>query len=49
MKALAATHFFDIASRQNIGITLMVFPLDDLDVMTILPPSANSAADRWIM
>jgi hypothetical protein len=36
MKALAATHFFDIASTQNIGITLMVFPLDDLDVMTNL-------------
>ena len=27
MKALAATHFFDIASAQNIGITLMVFPV----------------------
>jgi hypothetical protein len=36
MKALSATHFFDIASTQNIGITLMVFPLDDLDVMTNL-------------
>ena len=36
MKALAATHFFDIASQQNIGITLMVFPLDDLDVMANL-------------
>jgi len=36
MKALSATHFFDIASVQNIGITLMVFPLDDLDVMTNL-------------
>jgi hypothetical protein len=36
MKALAATHFFDIAGQQNIGITLMVFPLDDLDVMTNL-------------
>jgi hypothetical protein len=36
MKALAATHFFDIASAQNIGITLMVFPFDDLDVMTNL-------------
>ncbi len=36
MKALAATHFFDIASAQDIGITLMVFPFDDLDVMTNL-------------
>jgi hypothetical protein len=36
MKALSATHFFDIAGMQNIGITLMVFPLDDLDVMTNL-------------
>lgn len=36
MKVLSATHFFDIASAQNIGITIMVFPLDDLDVMTNL-------------
>jgi hypothetical protein len=36
MKALSATHFFDIANAQNIGITIMVFPLDDLDVMTNL-------------
>lgn len=36
MNALAATHFFDIAGAQNIGITLMVFPFDDLDVMTNL-------------
>jgi len=36
MKALAATHFFDIASAQNIGVTLMVFPFDDMDVMTNL-------------
>jgi hypothetical protein len=36
MRALSATHFFDIAGQQNIGITLMVFPLDDLDVMTNL-------------
>ena len=33
MKALTATHFFDIANAQGIRITLMVFPLDDLDVM----------------
>ena len=33
MKALRATHFFDIAKAQSIGITVMVFPLDDLDVM----------------
>ena len=36
MKALSATHFFDIAATQNIGITLMVFPFDDMDVMTNL-------------
>ena len=36
MKALRATHFFDIANAQGIGITIMVFPLDDLDVMTNL-------------
>ena len=36
MKALRATHFFDIANAQGIGITVMVFPLDDLDVMTNL-------------
>jgi hypothetical protein len=36
IKALSATHFFDIASAQNIGITVLVFPLDDLDVMTNL-------------
>lgn len=36
MKALSATHFFDIANAQNVGITIMVFPLDDLDVMTNL-------------
>lgn len=36
MRALSATHFFDIANAQNIGITIMVFPLDDLDVMTNL-------------
>ena len=36
IKALHATHFFEIANTQNIGITVMVFPLDDLDVMTNL-------------
>jgi hypothetical protein len=36
MTALAATHFFEIAGAQSIGITLMVFPFDDLDVMTNL-------------
>jgi len=36
MKALGATHFFEIANAQGIGITIMVFPLDDLDVMTNL-------------
>ena len=49
MKALQATHFFDIASTQNIGITLMVFPFDDLDVMTNLDASASSVASRWLM
>ena len=32
MKALHATHLFEIANAQSIGITVMVFPLDDLDV-----------------
>lgn len=36
MKALKATHFFEIAIAQSIGITVMVFPLDDLDVMSNL-------------
>src|SRR5438876_9448128 len=36
MKALQATHFFEIANSQSIGITVMVFPLDDLDVMSNL-------------
>lgn len=36
MKALSVTHFFEIANAQSIGITIMVFPLDDLDVMTNL-------------
>lgn len=36
MRVFSATHFFDIASTQNIGITLMVFPFDDMDVMTNL-------------
>jgi len=34
MRALRSTHFFDIATTHSIGITVMVFPLDDLDVMT---------------
>src|SRR5207302_3426597 len=36
MKALHSTHFFEIATAQSIGITIMLFPLDDLDVMTNL-------------
>lgn len=36
MKALSATRFFDIAAAQSVGITVIVFPLDDLDVMTNL-------------
>jgi hypothetical protein len=36
MKAFAATHFFDIANAQNVGITLVLFPFDDLDVMSNL-------------
>lgn len=31
--ALRATDFFRLANQQGIGITVMVFPLDDLDVM----------------
>src|SRR5437762_3014389 len=33
MKALQATHYFDIAKAQGVGITVIVFPIDDLDVM----------------
>ena len=33
MKALRATHYFDISKAQGVGITVIVFPLDDLDVM----------------
>ena len=36
LQALRTTRFFEIAAAQNIGITIMVFPLDDLDVMTNL-------------
>src|SRR5439155_12098822 len=36
MKAIHATHFFEIADAQSIGITVMVFPFVDLDVMTNL-------------
>ena len=36
LQTLRTTHFFEIAASQNIGITIMVFPLDDLDVMTNL-------------
>jgi hypothetical protein len=36
INALRATHFFEIASAQSVGITVIVFPLDDLDVMTNL-------------
>src|SRR5437762_13088042 len=36
MTALRTTHFFEIANAHSIGITVMVFPLDDLDVMTNL-------------
>ena len=36
MKALHTTHFLAIAAAQSIGITVIVFPLDDLDVMTNL-------------
>ncbi len=46
MKALAATHFFDIAAAQNIGLTLMVFPLDDLDVMTNLDAVCQFCGNR---
>lgn len=36
MKSFGATHFFEIANAQGIGITIIVFPFDDLDVMTNL-------------
>ena len=34
LQALRTTRFFEIAAAQNVGITILVFPLDDLDVMT---------------
>jgi len=46
MKALQSTRFFDIASTQNIGITVMVFPLDDLDVMTNLDSVCQFCASQ---
>jgi len=46
MKALATAHFFDIASQQDIGITLLVFPLDDLDVMTNLDAVCDFCGKR---
>src|SRR2546426_8254649 len=46
MKALHATHFFEIASAQSIGITIMVFPLDDLDVMTNLDAVCQFCGSR---
>jgi len=46
MKALHATHFFDIASAQGMGITVMVFPLDDLDVMTNLDTVCQFCGSR---
>ena len=46
MKALRATHFFDIATAQGIGITVMMFPLDDLDVMTNLDTVCQFCANQ---
>ena len=34
--ALQATRFFNLAKQLNIGITVTMFPLDDMDVMTNL-------------
>ena len=46
MKVLRATHYFDIANAQGIGITVMVFPLDDLDVMTNLDTVCQFCANQ---
>jgi hypothetical protein len=44
--AIRATNFFDVAEGQGIGITIMVFPLDDMDVMTNLDDLCQFCGDR---
>lgn len=44
--AIRATNFFDVAERQGIGITVTVFPLDDMDVMTNLDELCEFCGDR---
>jgi hypothetical protein len=44
--AMRATNFFDVAQRQNVGITVTVFPLDDMDVMTNLDELCQFCGDH---
>jgi hypothetical protein len=44
--AIRATNFFDVAERQGIGITITVFPLDDMDVMTNLDELCQFCGDN---
>ena len=46
LTAIRTTHFFEIAAAQSIGITIMVFPLDDLDVMTNLDSVCLYCGDK---
>ncbi|MGA2747610.1 MAG: ATPase [Verrucomicrobiota bacterium] len=45
-EALHATDYFRLADRQGVGITVMVFPLDDMDVMTNLDELCQFCGDR---
>jgi hypothetical protein len=44
--AMRATNFLEIAAAQGIGITVTVFPLDDMDVMTNLDELCEFCGDR---
>jgi len=44
--ALRATDFFDIAASQGIGITVTLFPFDDMDVMTNLDELCQFCGNR---
>jgi hypothetical protein len=45
-RALEATDYFRLADRQGVGITVTVFPLDDMDVMTNLDELCQFCGDR---
>jgi hypothetical protein len=44
--ALEATDYFRLADRQGVGITVTVFPFDDVDVMTNLVELCQFCGDR---